>query len=64
MSHGQDFLREHTVDSKKLGYGPGAIYAVFFSSFVLGVGGQSYSNLLASTVGLTQHLYQGLQGST
>ena len=41
-----------TVDSKKLEYGPGAIYAGFPSSLGFGVGGQSCSNFLASTVNL------------
>ena len=39
-----------TVDSKKLEYGPETIFAGFPCSPVLGVGGQSSSNFLASTV--------------
>ena len=39
-----------TVNSKKLEFGPGAIYAVFPSSLGYGVGGQSSSNFLASSV--------------
>ena len=39
-----------TVDSKKLEYRPGAIYAGFPSSVGFRVGGQSYYNFLASTV--------------
>ena len=38
-----------SVDSKKLEYGPVTIYAGFPSSLGFGVGGQSYSNFLAST---------------
>ena len=38
-----------TVDSEKLGYGPRTISAVFPSSQAFGVGGQSFSNFLAST---------------
>ena len=38
------------VDSKKLEHGAGAIYAGFPSSLGFGVGGQSYSHFLASTV--------------
>ena len=40
-----------TVESNKLEYGPGTIYANFPSSLGFGVGVRSYSNLLASTVG-------------
>ena len=40
----------YTVDSKKLEYGPGAIYAGFPSSLAFGVGGPSYSNLLVSSI--------------
>ena len=40
-----------TVDSKKLEYGLGVIYASVPSSLGFGVG-QSYSNFLASTVGV------------
>ena len=39
-----------TVDSKELEYGPGTICAGFACSLGFGVGGQSYSNFLASTV--------------
>ena len=39
-----------TADSEKLDCGPGAIYAGFPSSQGCLVGGQSYSNFLASTV--------------
>ena len=42
----------YTVDSKKLEYGPGTIYAGFPFFQAFGVEGQSYSNFLASTVGL------------
>ena len=38
------------MDSKQLGYRPGVIYSGFPSSLGYGVGGQSYSNFLASTV--------------
>ena len=41
-----------TVDSKKLEYRPKTIYAAFSSSLGLRVGGQSYSDFLASTVGV------------
>ena len=44
---------ETTVDSKELEHGPGRIYASLPSSLGLGLGGQSHSNFLASTV------YQG-----
>ena len=37
-----------TVDSKKVDFGHGTIYAAF-SSQTFGVGGHSYSNFLAST---------------
>ena len=40
----------YIVDSKKLAYGSGTILAAFPSSLSFGVGGQSYSNFLASTV--------------
>ena len=40
------------VDSKKLEYEPGTIYAGFLSSLGFGVGGESCSNFLASTVDL------------
>ena len=40
------------VGFRKLEYGPGTIWAGVRSSEAFGVGGQSYSNLLASTVGL------------
>ena len=43
-------LSRRTVDSKKLEYGPGTIYAGFPSSLGFGVGGQSYSKFPASTV--------------
>ena len=39
------------MDSKKLEYGPGTMLAGVSSSPAVGVGGQSYSNFLASTVG-------------
>ena len=45
----RDFMSA-TVDSQQLEYGPGRIYAGFPSSLGFGVGGQSYSNFLASTV--------------
>ena len=51
------------VDSKKLEYGPGTIYAMLLdpSSLGFGVGGQSYSNLLAFLVrSTTEHLRTGL----
>ena len=38
------------IDSKMLEYGPGTIYAGAPSSRGFGVGEQSYSNCLASTV--------------
>ena len=38
------------VDSKMLEYGSGTIYAGFPSSLAFGVGEQSYSNFLASSV--------------
>ena len=40
------------VGSKKLEYGPGTIYPGCPSFLGVGVGGQSYSNFLASTVGI------------
>ena len=43
-----------TVDSKKLEYGPGSIYAGVPAFQAFGNGGQAYSNFRASTVGLTQ----------
>ena len=43
------------VDSKKMEYGPGTMYAAFPSSLGFRVAGQSYSNFLASTVGI-QHI--------
>ena len=43
-----------TVDSKKLEYGPGAMYAGFTSSLGFEVGRQSYSNFLASAVCFAQ----------
>ena len=39
-----------TIDSKKLEYRPRTIYAGFAFCLGFGVGGQSYSNFLASTV--------------
>ena len=47
------------VDSKKLEYGPGTIYAGVPSSLGFGVGGQQYSNFLASTLQIqtTVHLH-------
>ena len=47
---GWQVMYRPTVDSKKLEYGPGKIYDAVPSSLGFGVGGQSYSNLLASTV--------------
>ena len=46
-----------TVDSKTLENGPRRIYAGCPSSGGFGVGGQSYSNLLASTVGVLFVVY-------
>ena len=43
-------IRACTVDSKKLEYGPGTRYSGFPSFLGFGVGGQSYSNFLISTV--------------
>ena len=40
----------YPVDSKKLEYGPGTIFVGFPSSLRFGLGGQLYSNFLASTV--------------
>ena len=45
----QIFSRSPTVDSKLLEYGPRMIYAGVPSSEAFGIGGQSYSNFLAST---------------
>ena len=42
------FSRTLTVDSKKLEYGPGTMFAGF-PSLGFGLGGLSYSNFLAST---------------
>ena len=42
--------KRHTVDSRKLEYGPGTIHAGFPSSPGVGARKQSYSNFLASTV--------------
>ena len=47
--HFEVYLR-YTVDSKKLEYGPGTIYVGCASSRGFEVGGQSYSNFLASTL--------------
>ena len=43
-------IRPPTVGFRKLEYGPGTMQAGFPSSQAVGVGGQSYSNFLASTV--------------
>ena len=44
------YVVDVAVDSKKLEYEPGTIYDEFPSSLGFAVGGQPYSNFLASTV--------------
>ena len=41
----------YTAETQKLEHGPGMICAAFPSSLGFGVGGQPYSNFLASTAG-------------
>ena len=48
-----------TVDSQKLEHEPGTIYASCPSSPGFGVGGQSYSSFLASTVWVSVALLGG-----
>ena len=43
------------VDCKKLECGPGTFHDGCPSSLGIGVGGQSYSNFLASTVGVSKN---------
>ena len=54
MQHGEKASRifriSNTVGSRKLEYGSGPFYAGVPSSLGFRVGGQSYSNFLASTV--------------
>ena len=45
------FWASSTVDSQKLEYGCGVIYAGLHSICDFGIRGRSYSNFLASTVG-------------